>query len=269
MSFKLGDIVTRSSYDSDVIFKIEDINGDNAILRSCKLRLMADAPLSDLIKVNDEKKNTVRKSLQQEAYNYLMRMKRNLILYQNHVRSKDSGNFYRERPGRVLHLDGDKDYLELSMQNYKNLQIDAQGYYLPEKEFREKIYYYLKAHKPDILVITGHDGKHGGKDYRTSEYFVQAVKIARSYEKNLDSLVIFAGACQSSYNELIEAGSNFASSPGDELIHFLDPVLVVEKIAYTPIADVVRVKELVGGTISGEGGIGGVETRGQLRLCYP
>ena len=47
------------------------------------------------------------------------------------------------------------------------------------------------------------------------------MKEARKFEKDLDSLVIFAGACQSMMM-LIEAGANYASAPYRVLIHALD-----------------------------------------------
>ena len=49
----------------------------------------------------------------------------------------------------------------------------------------------------------------------------------RSKEKapSLDQLVIFAGACQSHFESLIQAGANFASSPSRVNIHALRPCL--------------------------------------------
>ncbi len=80
----------------------------------------------------------------------------------------------------------------------------------------------------DILIITGHDGmiKRGKEfnniyNYRNSKYFIQTVKEARRYDKEVNkNLVIFAGACQSYFEALISAGANFASSPARILIDF-------------------------------------------------
>jgi spore coat assembly protein len=157
----------------------------------------------------------------------------------------------------------------MSLQNYKNLHLDVQGVYITEKSQPEKVLMYLKKYRPDILVITGHDGIVDDEDNHTSDYFVRSVQIARSYESDLDNLVIFAGACQSNYEQLMDNGANFASSPDGILIHFLDPILVAEKIAYTSVREVLAVKEVVRSTVTGQEGIGGVETRGKLRLCYP
>jgi len=106
-------------------------------------------------------------------------------------------------------------------------------------------------------------------NYRTSEYFVQAVKKARMLEANRDDLVIIAGACQSFYEALIESGANFASSPKRIMIHAFDPVYLAEKIAYTPICERVALEEAVKNTITGRDGMGGVDTLGQFRLGYP
>lgn len=268
MDFRIGDYVTRQSYNSDIIFKINKIETNKALLRSYRFRLMADAPLDDLIKYETSKKK-IKKELLLESYDYMHRQQRNLVLNEKQIRNNSQDDIYRERAIKVLHLDGDKDYLDLSLQNYKNLNIRAKGIYIPEKGQPEKILDYLNCYQPDILVLTGHDGELNGKFYHTSEYFVKAVKKARSFQTSLDELVIFAGACQSSYTNLIESGANFASSPANKLIHFLDPVLIVEKIAFTSIREVIRIKDVVKSTVTGEGGIGGIETRGKLRLCYP
>ena len=59
--------------------------------------------------------------------------------------------------------------------------------------------------------------------------------IRDRYEPDMDRLVIFAGACQSFYEKILEAGANFASSPGRTLIHAMDPVIISQKVATTPI----------------------------------
>ena len=78
--------------------------------------------------------------------------------------------------------------------------------------------------------------------YRNSKYFIEAVKAARRYEPSRDDLVIFAGACQSHYEGLLRAGANFASSPHRVFIHALDPVFIIEKVAYTPIDKIISAK---------------------------
>ncbi|NLP18108.1 MAG: sporulation peptidase YabG, partial [Firmicutes bacterium] len=68
---------------------------------------------------------------------------------------------------------------------------------------------------------------------------------------------------------LIKAGANFASSPQRVLIHCLDPVLLSEKVAYTPIGQTLAIADALQATITGLSGVGGVETRGKYRLGFP
>jgi spore coat assemly protein len=269
MKFKVGSLVTRRSHNSDIIFRIAKIIDNTAILRSYRIRLMADAPISDLIRYDNKDNQRLKKELLLESYEFMQRLQKHLILNSRQVRKNDLDNSYHEHIVRVLHLDGDRDYLELSLANYRNLNINVEGFFIPEKGQPEYIEKYLKKNLPDILVITGHDGELNNKLYHTSDFFIETVVIARSIEPDLDNLVIFAGACQSDYERLIESGANFASSPGNKLIHFLDPILVVEKIVFTSIREVIPVKDIIKNTLTGEGGIGGVETRGKLRLRYP
>lgn len=53
------------------------------------------------------------------------------------------------------------------------------------------------------------------------------------------------------------------------LIHAFDPVFIVERIAFTPTDQMVSLKEILSHTITGTDGVGGIETRGQLRRGYP
>ena len=48
MVFQVGDLVTRISYNHDVVFKILNIRGEMAYLKGVQVRLYADAPLEDL-----------------------------------------------------------------------------------------------------------------------------------------------------------------------------------------------------------------------------
>ena len=180
------------------------------------------------------------------------------------------------RPGKILHVDGDAEYLEVCLKTYKQLSLDAVGRVISEKNQPSEIVNLVKEVKPDIVVITGHDGMVKGitdyinlNSYRNSKYFVESVIALRSYNSNYDDLVIFAGACQSCYEAILDAGANFASSPNRVLIHCLDPVLVAEKIAYTNIENVVAIEDVIQNTITGLKGIGGLQTRGKYREGFP
>ncbi|MEW6696786.1 MAG: sporulation peptidase YabG [Bacillota bacterium] len=294
-----GDIVARKSYGKDVFFKVTGVHrGDDgkdyAVLKGLDIRLFASAVVDDLIKVDTRDvaqywTQTLRKNaevmdrvMRRRSEERKDRLKRCTDGHCSVSRSPDDekkcdGEIEGfDVPGSVLHLDGDKDYLDLCMTTYRNLYIPAFGYAIHEEDQPKKVLGLLEKHYPDILVLTGHDGlKKGAKDlsdvnnYHNSKYFIDAVKIARSFEKSRDDLVIFAGACQSCYEAILSSGANFASSPKRVLIHAYDPVFVVEKIAYTSIYDPIAIRDIIKSTITGFDGIGGVETRGKHRLGVP
>ncbi|WP_265445944.1 sporulation peptidase YabG [Acetivibrio straminisolvens] len=284
MSLKIGDIVARKSYGSDILFKVVDIKYEKGnkivILKGICYRLEADAPETDLVVQSDtcvrEYNARVNRSVKEKIRSLnesLMRDKSKKKFFRD-VPKENNENF--PKPGKVLHIDGDSDYLDTCMEEYRKLGIEAVGVYVREREQPFKIFNLLKEHKPDILVLTGHDGviktEKGYSDienYRNSKYFVEAVREARRFDSNLDSLVIFAGACQSMFKKIIEAGANFASSPYRVLIHALDPVMICEKIAFTSINQVITPQDVINKTITGVKGIGGIETRGKYRDGFP
>lgn len=278
---KIGDIVARISYDKDVFFKVIDVLEEKgrAILKGINVRILADAPFNDLVKpssaeIRDYKKNHIKK-----CNEYMERIFYRRELEKQRRFSRDSSydkNGFFDCPGIVLHVDGDKDYLDMCITTYKQLGIDAYGVNIEEKAQPKKIKDLLIEYNPDILVVTGHDGLLKDKrdftdirNYRNSKYFVETVRNARKYESSRDDLVIFAGACQSHYEELLRAGANFASSPHRVFIHALDPVFIIEKVAYTPINKIVSARDVINATITGMKGIGGVETRGKFREGLP
>jgi spore coat assemly protein len=276
----VGDVVGRKSYGADILFKIVEIEqkSKTAVLKGLDMRLMADAPLSDLVPQDslDVQRYRVRsEQVQKDCVRKIFR-RRSLEREQLRGRSGRAPEEFFELPGRILHLDGDEDYLSECLKAYRSLQLDAVGFFIPEKEQPEKIWSLLHQYRPDILVMTGHDAyiKSSSdflnmKSYRHSRYFVEATRKARQYEPGKDDLIIFAGACQSHYEAILEAGANFASSPQRVLIHALDPVFIVEKVAFTSINDSVNIYDVIKHTITGLDGVGGVETRGKFRLGLP
>ena len=101
-------------------------------------------------------------------------------------------------------------------------------------------------------------------NYRNSRYFINTVKEARRASVDKD-IIIFAGACQSYFEAIIEAGADFASSPGRIMIDFTGPLIVAEKVALTESN-----KFITGGEISkeikeGERGITGMGVRGKMK----
>jgi spore coat assembly protein len=100
-------------------------------------------------------------------------------------------------------------------------------------------------------------------NYRNSKYFAKAVKQARLWNSNNSELIIFAGACQSYYEELISAGANFASSPARILIDFIDPLIVAEEISITSKNKIVTMSNLEGKIRNGRKAIGGIGAKGK------
>ena len=173
------------------------------------------------------------------------------------------------RPGKVLHIDADEDYLRICRQTYTRLSVPHACAAVLEAAQPTEIQALLDAHRPDILVLTGHDSLTNQEDYQSSAHFAAAIRRARRYQPSTDGLAIIAGACQSHFELLMESGANAASSPGRIRIHALDPLLLAEKLAYTPITEHLEPRALIQSAISGPRGIGALQTRGALRLCLP
>ncbi|HAT4246993.1 TPA: sporulation peptidase YabG [Clostridium perfringens] len=288
---KVGDLVVRKSYSKDITFKIIDIKeneeGITYILKGLHIRIIADSKGEDLEKVDDDFAGDKDRSFDSKINDIIKKviLSREQKNNQFMTRGSEEDNIKRVekekglvfgRPGRILHIDGDPSYMETCLKVYKQLNLNAVGIAIAEREQPLKILSLVKEYNPDIVVLTGHDGvlkdSKGMLDlnnYRNSKYFIESVKILRSYNSSYDELVIFAGACQSCYESILEAGANFASSPNRVLIHCLDPVLVCERVAYTSIDEIVSIKDVIENTITGIKGVGGLQTRGKYREGYP
>ena len=90
---KLGDYVSRKSYNNDVIFEVIGIEKDICKLRGIDYRLLADAPISDLVTCERGKCDDFFPSLDNNL---------------------DRDEFFY-MPGKILHIDGDKSYLSRCM----------------------------------------------------------------------------------------------------------------------------------------------------------
>ena len=288
---KVGDLVVRKSYSKDITFKIIDIKendeGITYILKGLHIRIIADSKGEDLEKVEDDFAGDKDKSFDSKMNDIIKKVilsreqKNNQLMTRgseedNLKRTEKEKGLVFGRPGRILHIDGDQSYMETCLKAYKQLKLNAVGIAVSEREQPLKILSLVKEYNPDIVVLTGHDGvlkdSKGMLDlnnYRNSKYFIESVKILRNYNSSYDELVIFAGACQSCYESILEAGANFASSPNRVLIHCLDPVLVCERVAYTRIDEIVSIKDVIENTITGIKGVGGLQTRGKYREGYP
>lgn len=273
---KVGDLVTRRSHGGDLVFrviKIDEARG-TAVLRCQDLRLMADASLDDLeaLLATGNKGGPGGARVSEPRYKGLVEMDHQQRL--ERVSDPIPRDNYGKMTGTVLHIDGDQNYLQECMAKYNELKITANGYYIGEEEQPAQIQGLYLKHRPDMIVITGHDGmkRAGGtnlSDYYSSGYFAESVKKVRELVPDKDAVVIFAGACQSYYEVLIAAGANFASAPGRVNIHTFDPLKVAEMIVETSVKEIIAVRAVIDNSITGIEGIGGIESRGKMRLSLP
>ncbi len=258
MELKVGDYVTRKSYQHDIVFLITKIEDDIYYLTGKNIRLCADSPLKDLQKW--EEKEDV------EEQEFLKRIE---------VDSPDRNDYFY-LPGKILHLDADEDYLKRCLKYYDETKIWSVGFCEPEEKMASRIKELLKQYNPNILVITGHDSYHSKnndkndlRNYKNSLYFVNAIKEARKYEDSHEKLIIIAGGCQSNYEELIKAGANFASSPKRVNIHALDPAIIASRMSLSDINKNIDLKNILDTTKYGSDGMGGIITKGTMYVGYP
>lgn len=256
--------MARKSYGKDILFVVDRIikikNGnDYAILKGVMVRIEATAPIDDIEKVNKKRILKAEKSIEE--------------IIENCMDSKiEKRIYYSIDTGKILHLDGDKRYSEKSIKCYRKMGLDAIVKNIPEYKQPRMVRTLLEKYQPDILIITGHDAmlKNGMNysniyNYRNSKNFIEAVKEARKWAKSSNRLVIFAGACQSYFEALIEAGADFASSPGRILIDFIDPLIVAQKIAITDRNKFVSSYEISRAIKEGEKGISGIGAMGKSK----
>ncbi len=257
MEFKIGDYVSRNSYDNDIVFVIVDIK-EEVILKGVSMRLVATSPIEDLALVNELREDEFVSKVCNDEYF-----------------CGDRNDFFY-LPAKVLQLDADGSYLDKCLEFYKRNSVMAFGKVLKEEDMASNVIRYLEEYKPDILIITGHDalkkGRLDNKDvnsYKNTKYFVNAVNEARKYEKSHEKLLIIAGACQSNYEELIKAGADFASSPKRINIHALDPAIIATSIALLEKNKEVNLIELLSKTRYGSDGMGGLKVNGLMYVGYP
>ncbi len=262
MLFNIGDLVTRTSHNNDTIFKIIDIKNNIAILKGVNIRLIADSDINDLNPVKKDEADITKDD-------------RTLINNMEEFINLNRDEYFY-LPGKILHIDADKDYLERCMNFYKEMNVLSYGVVEKESDVSSKVINYLEKISPDILVITGHDAFYNKTDdyndnsnYKNSTNFINAVKAARSYEKDHGKLIIIAGACQSNYEELIKAGSNFASSPKRINIHALDPAIIATSVSLSSKSKDIDLLKILEKTKYGTDGVGGIITSGTMYIGYP
>jgi len=233
--FNVGDYVTRKSYNNDIVFQIVDIQNDVYYLKGVYIRLYADSFGNDLVLSDYENDN-------------LDSFKPSIDEYRNLDR-----NEYFYLPGRVLHLDGDKDYLAKCMSFYKRNKVRAYGLYLPENDMPGQVVSLIKKYMPDILVLTGHDSFSRSKreNYKNTSNFALAVTEARRYEKSHERLFIIA------------------ASPKRINIHALDPAIIASCLSFSNKNADIDIIKILDKTKYGANGMGGIITKGSMYIGYP
>lgn len=278
---KKGDVVGRISYGKDILFTVERIietvnNKQIVILKGITARVEADAPIEDLeiIQKQEVARNlrNLENKLEEKIKKYESKLKVGFNLFKN---SKEKRSIEITKTGTILHLDGDKKYAEKSAKYYKKVGLKAIIKHIPENKQAEMVLSLLEKYKPDILVITGHDGMIRGNtkytdiyNYRNSKYFVNTVREARRWSSNKNDLVIFAGACQSFFEAIMAAGANFASSPTRILIDFMDPLVVAQKVATTENYKYIKIEDIAEELRDGTKGVGGTGAKGKKNVIY-
>ena len=123
--YKKGDFVTRASYNNDTIFVIIDIDEDDDVyyLKGVHVRLYADSNSSDLVKYKEVLKNNEEKEI-------ISRIKKELNL---------DRDYYFYLPGKIFHIDGERDYMEKCLKYYKNVGLMAIGKVKRKILFQKKL----------------------------------------------------------------------------------------------------------------------------------
>ena len=147
---KNGDIVSRKSYNNDIMFIVKKIikidkQRKIAILKGIvDVRIVADAPVEDLKIVSKEEQ--IKREQDSE--------KRILNIIEKEKNKKENRLKEVIHTGRILHLDGDKKYSQKSIMYYKKMGLNAIVRNVPEYKQPKVIYRLLTIYNPDIVVIT-------------------------------------------------------------------------------------------------------------------
>lgn len=269
MNFKISDIVFIKVDEYKELWEITYIDEKYIHLKGKTKRSLMIVKEDEIEKAKEDLIDLkVREKL--EYLNYLSNNVNHWVR-RNTIRKGYKEKNIFELPGSILHLDTDKDYLELCLKLYKKLNVPAVGYSMQPEEMPIKVISLLKKYKPNILVITGHDLYKEGNNpydigsYVNSKYYAQTVMQARKLERDYDKLMIFAGACSSFFEVMMLSGANFASSPKRVEIEALDPAIVACHIALTPIHTPIDLDICIQDTVSLYEGIGGVQSGGALK----
>lgn len=251
--FEINDEVFIINELNPIIYIIKKICKDEVELIGKNYRIMKKENIGNLKKATKELIDNEEKNIEKyylKINNFKNRQPRKYIL------------------GKVLHIDGDSNYLNKCLELYKEVGVYAFGVTMDEEYIYKEIAKYINEINPDIIVITGHDlyNKSGIKNldnYINSKHFIKAIKEIRKIDRNV---VIISGACQSNFEAMIASGANFASSPKRINIHTFDPAIVAIKSATTSFTKIININETYKYIENGKDAFGGIETFGKMRL---
>lgn len=253
--FKISDIVYKKNYEN-ILFKIKEITNDQITLVGYNTRNIIKVNKEDILAATPEQ---INRADTKELENYQK------IIVSNRNRLKKSVMY-----GRILHIDGDSEFLKSCLKLYKELNIYAYGLSIGEKDIYKEIEKIYLSITPEIVVITGHDQYNGEglkdlNNYENTSYFMKAVRIIRRINP---LAVIIAGACASNYEALIASGANFASSPKRVNTHTYDPAIAAIKASTTPFDRKIDYNSIVKYIEAGKDALGGIETYGTMKLIF-
>jgi|SRR5690554_997794 len=250
---KIGDCVVLKNDVHKILYEIINIADDYVTIAGINYRIVKIVEKKDLKKASSYDIKNENDKTQKYYYNLLNQKIRNEKKY---------------ILGKILHVDGDKKYLEKCLELYLQLGIFAYGVKIDEEKMANKIDRVLEQISPDIIVLTGHDSYNSAglselENYTNTKYFMDAIKKIRKRDTNC---CIIAGACQSNFEALMASGATFASSPKRINIHTFDPAVIAIKVATTSFLRTVDFNEITKFINKGRDAFGGVESLGKMRM---
>lgn len=176
-----GSWVRRRSYGQDLLFYVEEVRADGRVLLSgVEYRVTADADYADLVEQRAEAVRGTRRRETQRLEEKIEELKR------RHSKTGITHGGSFPKNVRILHLDGDPEYLHICQQYYKELGLEVYGEAIEERKQPIEVLRCLRQYRPEILVVTGHDSLPRGTEnlmqedsYRSSRYFAETVRRAR------------------------------------------------------------------------------------------
>lgn len=254
MEFCVNDYVIKENDSS--LYIIEELFDNNAIIKGYSIRRKFEVSLTQLHLASEEK---------------ILEEKNKLCEKVNHlIKLSKTRNSKRLLYGTILHIDGDKDYLDSCMSLYKEMNVFANGIYINEDSVKDKIEELLMQLTPDIIVITGHDIYKGENikdlnNYVNSKNYCEALRVIRRHFDK-DSVCVIVGACSSHFEALIASGANFASSPDRINIHTYDPAIIAIKVATTSCNKNIDFDEVLKFIENKRSAFGGIDTKGKMKI---